>query len=87
MVIVISIKFDMIGSFIDTYTLSQFLFYIGASMYVGKLIMICFQFGDLSIIHCITSNFIYLASSFFIVAPVLAGYPAPALYIAMYVLF
>lgn len=90
-IIVISIKFDMIGLLIG-YTLSQFLFYIGASMYVGKLIHYDFraQFGDLFLtlfIAVLPAIFVYLASSFFIVALVWQVIIQAFAYIAMYVLF
>ena len=77
-IIVISIKFDMIGLLIG-YTLSQFLFYIGASMYVGKLIHYDFrtQFGDIFLtlfIAVLPAIFVYWASSFFHCCTCLAGY-------------
>lgn len=90
-IIVISIKFDMIGLLIG-YTLSQFLFYIGASMYVGKLIHYDFrtQFGDIFLtlfIAVLPAIFVYWASSFFIVAPVWQVIIQAFVYIVMYVLF
>lgn len=90
-IIVISIKFDMIGLLIG-YTLSQFLFYIGASMYVGKLIHYDFrtQFGDIFLtlfIAVLPAIFVYWASSFFIVVPVWQVIIQAFVYIVMYVLF
>lgn len=90
-VVAISIRFGMIG-LLAGYAFSQFLFYIAASAYVGKLIHydICFRLRDLApafFIAVSAAALVYCFSALFDAGPVYLILIQASVYFVLYFSF